>query len=250
MQHLALMFDAPMQSWGFTSRFQRRTTGLHPTKSGVVGLLCGALGAAKGSAAEAEWLSKLATLRMTVVTIPRSRVAAFERTQEGELPLRRLEDFHTVGGGFDPDTAWQSMPRSADGKILKNPVLTYRQYLLDARFGVLLFGANDVLTPVAAAVRNPVWGVWFGRKCCLPAAPVYRAGPCDEAAAWRALVGEHPRERFTRIEEVDSFEEGQDTINDQPVSFGTADSSGPHGRQFAPRRIRMVPSIVIRDPQS
>ena len=249
MQHLALMFDAPMQSWGFASRFQRRTTGLHPTKSGVVGLLCAALGAAKGSAAEAEWLPKLATLRMTVVTIPRSRVAAFERTREGELPLRRLEDFHTVGGGYDPDTEWQSMPRSADGKILKNPVLTHRQYLLDARFGVLLSGANDVLTPVAAAVRNPVWGVWFGRKCCLPAAPVYRAGPCDEATAWRALIGERPREQFTRIEEVDSFEEGQDTINDQPVSFGRAHSSGPEGRQFTPRRIRMVPGIEMQGPR-
>jgi hypothetical protein len=80
-----------------------------------VGLLCAALGAAKGSAAEAEWLSKLATLRMTVVTIPRSRMATFERTREGELPLRRLEDFHTVGGGYDADTAWQSMPRSCFG---------------------------------------------------------------------------------------------------------------------------------------
>jgi len=43
------MLDAPLQSWGFASRFQRRTTGLHPTKSGVVGLLCAAL-------AEISWL--------------------------------------------------------------------------------------------------------------------------------------------------------------------------------------------------
>ena len=40
--YLALLLDAPLQSWGFSSRFQRRTTGLHPTKSGVVGLISAA----------------------------------------------------------------------------------------------------------------------------------------------------------------------------------------------------------------
>ena len=50
--YLALLLDAPLQSWGFASRFQRRTTGLHPTKSGVIGLICAAMGLAKGSAEE------------------------------------------------------------------------------------------------------------------------------------------------------------------------------------------------------
>jgi len=55
MQYLALMLDAPLQSWGFASRFQRRTTGLHPTKSGIAGLLCAALGVAKGSDADGRF---------------------------------------------------------------------------------------------------------------------------------------------------------------------------------------------------
>ena len=230
MPHLALMLDAPLQSWGFASRFQRRITGLHPTKSGVVGLFCAALGAAKSSPTEREWLPKVAALRLTVVTIPRQSVAAFVRTRVEELPLRRLEDFHTV-----LDT------RRASGAMNKDPVVTRRQYLLDARFGRLLAGDADVLTRVAAAVRDPVWGVWFGRKCCLPAAPLYRAGPCDEAAAWHALIGDAPRQQLSRVEEADRFEDGTDSIHDQPLSFGTADSSGPEGRQFSPRRVKVVP---------
>jgi CRISPR system Cascade subunit CasC len=104
--------------------------------------------------------------------------------------------------------------------------------------------AKDLEKAVAKATKNAALKdaadiAIFGRM----------VGPCDEATAWRALIGEQPRERFTRIEEVDSFEEGQDTINDQPVSFGNADSSGSHGRQFTPRRIRMVPRIGIRDQQ-
>jgi CRISPR system Cascade subunit CasD len=249
MHHLTLMFDAPLQSWGFASRFQRRTTGLHPTKSGVVGLLCAALGAAKGSAAEQEVLPALAALRMTVVTISRQPVAAVPAVPADELPLRRMEDFHTVGAGYDPETDWQSMPCSADGKTLKNPVVTRRQYLLDARYGVLLSGDdNELLARLADALRNPVWGVWFGRKCCIPAAPLYRAGPCDEAAAWHALIGDRPRDQFTRVEEAASFDDGTDTVADQPVSFGTAESSGPAGRQFAPRRIRVIPHSALRTP--
>jgi CRISPR system Cascade subunit CasD len=230
MPHLALMLDAPLQSWGFASRFQRRTTGLHPTKSGVVGLLCAALGAAKGSSTEREWLPKLAGLRMTVVTIPRRPVAAFTSTRSEELPLRRLEDFHTV-----LDT------RRASGAPNRDPVVTHRQYLLDALFGVLLTGETEVLKRAAEALRDPVWGVWFGRKCCLPAAPLYRAGPCDEATAWHALIGDAPREQFSRVEEVTRFEDGTDSIHDQPLSFGMADSSGPEGRRFTPRRVKAIP---------
>ena len=230
MPHLALMLDAPLQSWGFASRFQRRTTGLHPTKSGVVGLLCAALGAAKGSPAEREWLPKLAGLRMTVVTIPRRRVNASSEASSEEVPLRRLEDFHTVLN-----------TRRATGAPNHDPVVTHRQYLLDARFGVLLAGESEVLRRAADALRDPVWGVWFGRKCCIPAAPLYRAGPCDEAAAWHALIGDAPPEQFSRVEEVTRFEDGTDSISDQPLSFGTADSSGPEGRHFTPRRVNAIP---------
>ena len=58
--YLALLLDGPLQSWGFASRFQRRTTGLHPTKSGVVGLICAAMGLAKGSPDERVTLPNLA----------------------------------------------------------------------------------------------------------------------------------------------------------------------------------------------
>jgi CRISPR system Cascade subunit CasD len=45
--HLPLWFDAPLQSWGFGSRFSYRNTALFPTKSGVLGLVCAAMGLAE-----------------------------------------------------------------------------------------------------------------------------------------------------------------------------------------------------------
>lgn len=35
---------APLQSWGIGSRFDRRDTQLHPTKSGYIGMIAAALG--------------------------------------------------------------------------------------------------------------------------------------------------------------------------------------------------------------
>src|SRR5437667_5099684 len=116
---LALQLDGPMQSWGFASRFTRRATALFPTKSGIIGLLAAAMGVDKFRPDEAEIIASLAALHCIVIMIPRQR-------RGKALPILRLEDFHTIGGGYDPDRDWQAMPRSADNKTLKNPVVSYR----------------------------------------------------------------------------------------------------------------------------
>ena len=44
MSVLLMRLAGPMQSWGTRSRFSNRDTGLEPSRSGVIGLLCAALG--------------------------------------------------------------------------------------------------------------------------------------------------------------------------------------------------------------
>ena len=68
---LALLLDAPMQSWGHASRFERRTTALHPTRSGIFGLLAAALGINKHADDEATKLARYAPLHVITVTLPR-----------------------------------------------------------------------------------------------------------------------------------------------------------------------------------
>ena len=230
---LPLWFDAPLQSWGFDSRFQRRATGLFPTKSGVIGLVCAAMGLAKGSDEEHAQLPQLAGLRLKIWQFP--RLATHGRKEP--LLVQRLEDFHTVRN-----------TRRATNKPNKDPVITRRQYLLEARFGLQLTGESKILDQVAAALRNPCWGVWFGRKSCLPASPVYLGGPFpSETEAWGALLiaaglpSGTSGDSFSRVEEVSTFTDGTDTFNDQPISFGSAKSSGVEGRQFIPRRVRVIP---------
>lgn len=221
--YLALLLDGPMQSWGFASRFQRRGTGLHPTKSGVIGLICAAMGLGKGTDKENAILPRLAALKMTAITIPRHRGDASR-----PLLIRRLEDYHTVLG-----------TRRASGSMNEDAVVTSRQYLLEARFGVILCGGREVLDSAAAALQDPAWGLWLGRKSCIPAQPVFRGVFGVLAEAERTLVGNCPIEQFTRMEEASSFEAGTDSFNDQPVSFGTERSSA-EGRVFSTRRVNLI----------
>jgi len=223
---LALILDAPLQSWGFVSRSQRRTTGLHPSKSGVIGMICAAMGIGKGTTQERETLPKLAALRMTSIATPR-----------GSNPTRRTEDFHTV-----------QKTRRASGKMNDDPVVTRRQYLVDACFGIILNGDRVLLEPIASALQNPVWGVWLGRKSCIPARPLSVALCDKQEDAWRAILRALdadvalPIESFTRVEDVDDFAAGTDSYNDQPVSFGQSDSSS-EGRVYTVRRVRLEPGV-------
>ncbi len=172
MKHfLPLLLDGPMQSWGFESRFQRRTTGLYPTKSGVIGMICAAMGEAKRPREEDEVLPELARLEMTVFVLPKPRPGVARpdvRARNHWLEMRRLEDYHTVGGGFDPKTEPQWMPRKASGGPSDHPTVTHRQYLFDSCFGVILAGGPSLLQRVATALSNPRWVCGWAARAAFP----------------------------------------------------------------------------------
>lgn len=232
---LAIRLVGPLQSWGFDSQYNRRNTGLMPTKSALAGICCASLGYSRGSDKEHTFLATFNAVRMTAMAIPRI-------LYEKELPARRLQDFHTVGGGYDPNIptehgcitvkAEDGKPRQKNGQSLA--VLTHRQYLNDSSFGVLLEGAATFLEEIADALKNPVWGIWLGRKACIPTAPVFAGLMENRAAALKVLIGEKTLEAFTRQEETDNFADGQDTIPDVAVSFAS------ERRQFSQRRVHTI----------
>ena len=209
---LALRLEGPLQSWGTRSQYNRRSTDLLPSRSAIMGLLCAALGLPRGSTAEQKWLAQCTDLRFVAVAIPHKR-------KERELAVRRLEDYHTV----------MNTPKASGGS--KDCHITRRQYLLDASFRVFLTGERPLLEPLAAAVQNPVWGIWLGRKCCIPAAPVF-AGLFDTEEEAERQCLPRPLEELVWTQDAPSFEEGEDSIPDMPLSFATA------ARQFSLRRIQ------------
>jgi CRISPR system Cascade subunit CasD len=210
---LVLQLEGPLQSWGFEDRFNRRKTGLLPTKSGVLGLCCAALGAGRGSVREQEWLPRLNELQCLMVALPR-------KVQGKARMVSRMEDYHTVQN-----------TRTADGKI-KDTHLTRRTYLNDASFVVLLTGDGSTLGELAAALQDPVWGIWLGRKACIPSAPVFHSLHDNEVAALEAALGGEALAGCTRQREAREFAEGTDTINDSPTTFADP-------RRFTPRRVKV-----------
>lgn len=220
--HLVLRLEGPLQAWGYNSRFNRRSTCLFPTKSGIMGLCCAALGLPRGSESEAAMLARMRTLCLIVVAVPRPNVLAGQKAESP--PVRRMIDYHTVQN-----------TRTADGKI-KDTHLTWRHYLCDAAFGAVLEGEKTLVEELGAALRNPRWGVWLGRKACIPTAPVFAGVYETGDDALRELLGGLPLEAFSHQREVDRFEDGTDTLPDQPLCFGGVFLP----RSFGPRRIKLI----------
>lgn len=210
----AIYLDGPMQAWGASSRFQRRDTGGYPTKSGVIGLIAAAMGIDKDAPDEIERLEKLSGLNFSVY-----RLTAPEKS----AAVQRLSDFHTVGGGYDASNPAQKphIPRKASGPPF-GTVITRRSYLTDARFIAVLEGDETVVRDAVAALENPCWGVWLGRKCCLPAAPLTPTPAPSGREAVDLLLDRLnatglPGGADTGEEESDG--DGVWFVNDQPVSF-------------------------------
>jgi len=213
---LSLRLEGPLQSWGVDSQYNRRSTGLLPTKSAVAGMCCAALGIDRGSEEERQILSDFSELRMTAIAVPR-------KVRERNLDVRRLQDYHTVQG-----------TRKADGG-LKDCHITHRQYLTDAGFLVLLSGESAFCHRLAEGLQDPVWGIWLGRKVCIPTAPVLVGVFDSQESALRPILGDQPLNTFTRQEEVETFSEGRDSLSDQAVSFLSSN------REFASRRVATTP---------
>lgn len=219
---LALRLQGPMQSWGFNSQFNRRDTGLFPTKSALVGLCCAAMGLDRGSEKEKNELESFSKTKLTCVAIPC-------KSRKKEFTVKRIQDYHTVQN-----------TRDAKGSIKNDAVLTYRQYLNDACFISLFEGDKTFVGKVAENLKNPIWGVWLGRKACIPSAPVFAGlfASQNEAISKIPEFEGKPIEKFSHVTEVSSFGNGIDSYMDQAVSFNI------HGRQFSPRRVMLQEAKV------
>ncbi|WP_186779841.1 type I-E CRISPR-associated protein Cas5/CasD [Streptomyces salinarius] len=198
---LALRLAGPLQSWGASSRFTRRTTESAPTKSGVIGLLASAAGIERGDDTN---LAPLAALRFGV------RI---------DQPGTRIRDFHTAHHGV----TGASMP------------LSERFYLADAVFVAAVEGDQALLTGLYDALRAPVYLPYLGRRSCPPSEPVDLALYEDTAlenvlanVPWQASSWYRRRHRtpqsLTILRERVANEpaEPADVLRDQPVSFNAA----------------------------
>jgi len=223
--YLLLWFEAPLQSWGADSKFGRRDTQTFPTKSGVLGLVCSALGA---GGEQRGLLAEFSVLGQTAISFARGKQTTEGVIKQDREPL--LRDFHMVGSGYDKQDPWESLliPKTAEGKpaVGGGTKMTYRYYLQDAAFAVVLEVPADKVETIAQALQNPAWDVYLGRKNCVPTDFIYRGFFDNETAAIEQAV--LIASQKNRIEDFrvlhGALGEGEAdevfTINDVPVQFG------------------------------
>ncbi len=214
---LLIRLCGPMQSWGTQSRFLYRDTGREPSKSGVIGLLCAALGKPRAELPGDGYpaLSQLSALRMGV------RV-----DREGRMEC----DYHTAENVAE-----------AHGKG-RRTVQSWRYFLADADFLVGLEGERLLLERLDAALVSPVWHLSLGRKSFVPAVgvrlpdrppwgPSLREEGLEAALReipWHGRPGEDPPAQLRCIWEGHPGASAEMRI-DVPLAFD--------GRRFAARNI-------------
>ncbi|MBD2037761.1 type I-E CRISPR-associated protein Cas5/CasD [Leptolyngbya sp. FACHB-321] len=205
MNTLLICLSGPLQSWGESARFNLRPTQQTPTKSGVLGLVCAAMGIARSDTAT---LSKLNQLRFGV------RV---------DCPGQLLIDFHTV-----------QKVVNVEGKIPQDTTPTERYYLAGAVFLAGLEG-NDraLLETIHCALLKPRWLLSLGRKSCIPGErPWLQDGLKDDS-----LENALRRYKSLHKDAISTFLEVEDSTGslrmDNPLHFGQ--------RQYSPRLVRTLP---------
>jgi CRISPR system Cascade subunit CasD len=198
MSVLLLRAAGPMQSWGTQSRFQVRDTGREPSKSGVLGMLCAALGRPRSAA-----LDDLSALRMGVRVDREGRVA---------------RDYQTVQNVIQADGSGHRNQQSS------------RYYLADAAFTIALEGDDDgFLSDLDYVLANPAWPLYLGRKAFVPGVPVrfpegsLRKGANFEQALrecpWWLEDGEPEGEHLRLVLERDGPDDCTEVRNDVPLTF-------------------------------
>ncbi len=182
---LLLRLEGPMQSWGYRSRFDYRDTALEPTRSGVIGLICAAMGITRG-----EEIARFDSLRIGV------------RVDKEGRPER---DYHTALNVI-----------KADGSGT-DTVVSRRDYLADASFTAGLQSADvKFLDTIACALRDPEFFLYLGRKSFPLTMPPVGPGvvPLPGTLEEHLLQGD-PNKRIM-LEAPD----GERTQHDWPLCFG------------------------------
>ncbi|EGR0596494.1 type I-E CRISPR-associated protein Cas5/CasD [Vibrio cholerae] len=230
--YLLLWLEGPLQAWGHDSKFGVRNTLNFPTRSGILGLLCCARGA---GGEQREWLEKMSPMAMEVL--------AFERSDaEGEPIMREatLRDFHMVGSGYDDADPWQNLliPKTAQGKkaVGGGTKMTYRYYLQDALFAVILEIPADDKEALEDALQNPRWDLYLGRKNCVPTELIYQGiYHSTDTARQRAQELAENKYRHLSYTIVEGEQEGGEvfTLNDVPVQFGVS-------KRYRDRRVTLL----------
>lgn len=208
MAVLIVRLKGPMQSWGVQSRFSDRDTGKDPSRSGLVGLLCCALGWGRDMSLE-----------------PFNHIRMATRVDKE--------------GTFSTDFQTSLNVAKANGNT-GDTVISRKHFLADASFTVALAGEYEFLSKLHHALEAPRWPLFLGRKSFAPSVPPFvKGGLLKDIEEPLEALKTFPLDKSTSSGgEISNFRvilespEGAEIRNDFPISF--------EPRNFASRRVTTI----------
>ena len=209
MAVLLLACVGPMQSWGTRSRFTDRDTEREPSKSGVVGMMCAAIGRDR--------------------SLPVDDFAAMKMGVRVDLEGVLQKDFQTAQNVVTAD------------RKKRRDLISNRWYLSDAAFLVGIEGDAELLNSVHNALKKPVWPLALGRKSYLPSVGPYLEDGYFETGTLREVLESYPPINVYVAKHseplrfvIESERKTENVRMDVPVSFA-------HGsRTFAQRYVQII----------
>lgn len=199
MDHLVFQLQAPLSSWGEPAVGEFRYTAEHPSQSALVGLLGAALGVDRHDEAAHAALRD-------------GYGFAIGLQSAGSL----LRDYHTAQ--VPPRTALKGRPHATRRDELAVPkpdlgtILSTRDYRQNAASLVAVQARSSrpapyTLAALAAALREPHFTLYLGRKSCPPAAPLWPqiVDAASAAAAFSRYAELHAAARQTAADKRGSL---------------------------------------------
>lgn len=172
---LCFRLHGPLASWGDVAVGERRPSMPHPSRSAILGLVGAALGVRRDDADAWETMDR-----------------AFGFASRTDAPGELLVDFHTAQGPEEKllraaeklarkeERSWhRPATRRAEldfPRATLDTLLSSRQYRVDALWTVALWISDDrapwSLAEVSAALRQPRFVPYLGRKSCVVDLPL------------------------------------------------------------------------------
>ena len=133
-----------------------------------------------------------------------------------------------VGSRYNESDPWENLliPKTSEGKkaVGGGAKLTYRYYMQDMAYSAIVEVPDDLVDEVSAALINPVWPLFLGRKCCIPSEIIFQGKFSSKQncldKAYEIAERKNKYRGFTVFQDADSERGEVITLNDVPISFG------------------------------
>lgn len=172
LEFLLFRLSGPLASWGEIAVGERRSSWPRPSKSAVLGLVAAALGYDRHDASAHAALNDGLHFAVRVDTPMRG----FTTGSGVDAGLKPLRDYHTAQvPSARRGKKWATRAEELDEGQL-NTILSERWYWINITATIALWpsgeGAPPVLSEIEAALREPVFALYLGRKSCPLARPL------------------------------------------------------------------------------